>query len=98
MLTREERKKLYDLLYNCDEYGIESCISDAYYAATKEEVDELNQSVFENMDKETRAIVIKCGANPQSIFSFGGYMPKMDTQLSTAMKACGMAQVENIQF
>lgn len=93
-LTTQERKKLDELLFTYDEYGDEECIYGIYYhLETQEDVDALNQRVFENMDDETRAIISKCGVSPNKVFSmYEGYC-NIDRHLLSSMQAYGIAQV-----
>ena len=94
VLTTQERKKLFDLLFTYDECGNEESVyGEYYYFKTQEEVDELNQNVFENMDEETRAIIFKCGVNPNKVFSINEGNCDIDKQLLFSMQTYGIAQV-----
>lgn len=94
VLTRQERKKLYELLFTYNKWGSESSIYGSYYfLKTKEEVDALNQKVFENMDEETRAIVSKCGVSPDKVFVIDKGDCDIDQKLLFSMEAYGIAQV-----
>ncbi len=94
VLTTQERKKLDELLFEYNEYGEEKCIYGIYYnLETQEDVDALNQRVFEKMDDETRAIISKCGVSPNKVFSmYEGYCD-IDRYLLSSMQAYGIAQV-----
>lgn len=93
-LNTHERKKLYELLFTYDTYGNEKSIYDEYYnLKTQEEVQVLNQKVFENMDEETRTIISKCGVSPKKVFSMDEGDCDIDRQLLDSMQAYGIAQV-----
>ena len=94
VLTTQERKKLFNLLFTYNENGYEESVyGEYYYLETQEEVDVLNQKVFENMDEETRAIIFKCGVNPNKVFSMNEGDCDIDKQLLFSMQAYGIAQV-----
>lgn len=93
-LTTHERKKLNDLLFKYDEYGDKEYVYGNYYSLmTQEDVDSLNQKVFENMDEETRAIISKCNVNPSKVFSMIEGNCDIDGHLLSSMQAYGIAQV-----
>lgn len=93
-LTTHERKKLDELLFKYNEYGDEECVYGSYYRLkTQEDVDSLNQKVFENMDEETRAIISKCGISPNKVFSMDEGDCNIDRHLLSSMQAYGIAQV-----
>jgi len=81
-------------LFKYDEYGYEECVYGSYCCLkTQEEVDSLNQKVFGNMDEEIRAIISKCGVNPNKVFIlYEGYCD-IDRSLLSSMQAYGIAQV-----
>lgn len=93
-LTSHERKKLWDLLFKYDEYGGKQCIYGIYHRLNiQEDVDSLNQKVFENMDEETRAIISKCGVRPNEVFFMDEGGCNIDRYLLSSMQAYGIAQV-----
>ena len=94
VLTTEERKKIYGLLFKYGRFGEKECIYGKYNRLKKQEdLDALNQKVFENMDEETRAIISKCGVNPKSVFTMYDGHCDIDSILLSSMKAYGIAQV-----
>lgn len=93
-LTTQERKKLDEFLFTHDKYGNEKCVYGNYYdLENKEDIDVLNQKVFENMDEETRAIISKCGVSPDKLFSMYKGDCNIDKRLLSSMQAYGIAQV-----
>ena len=94
VLVTQERDKLYNLLFSYDEYGGgKSKFGDYYRLKTQEDVDNLNKEVLKNMDGETYAIIMKCGVDPNKVFSFNGGRCDIDEQLFDSMSAHSVTRI-----
>lgn len=94
VLTLQEREKLYNFLYSYNKFGTEKCnFGDYGFLETQEEVDEFNKKVFENMDEEIRAIIVKCGVDPRKIFYLDERGCDINKKLYNSMSAYGIANI-----
>ncbi len=93
VLARGEREKLFKLLFVWDKYGMEESIWEYWEYDTPKAIATLNREAFNNMNKETRSIISKCGVRPDKIFSFDEGQCCISRQLLSSMQAYGVAKV-----
>ena len=97
-LTKEERKKIYDLFFRYSELIEQRVSIFDEDVSSKEEIIELNKNVFESMDEETISIISRCGVDPKEIFfvAEGSKFSEMNKKLYDSIRAYGVAKVDEL--
>lgn len=86
-LTRDERIKLYDFLFIIDSFfGNEEFVYPEYYSAkTDEEINSLNEKVYNDMNEEIKELIIKCGVDPKKLFVATKYGCDLNSKLNSSI-------------